>query len=77
MKTAKQINDPQTGAIIPIAQDNVISIANNKLSIANLVEQLKFYNCPKDIIEKLEEWMLQLYLDRVKLAKWKENAKEK
>jgi len=55
--------------IIPTQQ--VISIHDERLSVAQLIDQLESYDCPENIIDKLQEWVLDLYLDREKLRKWK------
>jgi len=48
----------------------IIPHEDNVLSIHQIVELLKSYQCPKHIIDELEEWKLQLFLDKVKLEKW-------
>ena len=54
--------------------EDIVQFADDRLPISQLVEQLKSYDCPDDIFEKLQEWMLQLVLDRVKLAEWNKNS---
>jgi len=56
--------------------ETVIHIPDGRLPIAELVKQLEMWNCPTVIIEQLQEWMLNLYLDRVKLSEWEKNCGE-
>jgi predicted DNA-binding protein (UPF0278 family) len=80
LKTADQIN--REAGIIPIVAvsqnkpvDIVIPLRPQKLTKHEIVRQLKEYDCPQDIIDKLEQWIIDCFFDNDKLGKWVENQK--
>ncbi len=54
-----------------IKPQSIIRHYENRQSINELVQGLRDYDCPQEILDKLAEWMLQMFMDRVKLERWK------
>src|SRR4030042_6920898 len=54
----------------------IIQVESSRLSISQIVNYLRDYHCPQKIIEKIEEWIFDIYLDREKLRRWKESCRE-
>ena len=48
----------------------VIQVRPERLTKEELIRQLAEYGCPKEIIEKLQEWVLDCFFDNTKLGRW-------